>query len=96
LNNPWTPKRTVFSVSCAGPLQGFKKIPFLNTIKRILMFVAAIAVRAHLMKNGPFISTVAPGFVASVSRLFCVNFKPGSRMFGTGVHEKSAVRLRDF
>jgi len=62
----------------------------------VFVRVAAIAVRTFLMKNGPFIAPVVPGFVASVSRLFCVNFKPGLRMFGTGVHEKSAVKLRDF
>jgi len=32
----------------------------------------------------------------SVSRLFRVNFKPGLRNFRAGVHEKSAVKLRDF
>ena len=36
------------------------------------------------------------GFVGSVSRLFCVDFKPGLRNVGAEVHEKSAVKLRDF
>jgi hypothetical protein len=31
-----------------------------------------------------------------VSRLFCVDFKPGLRNVGARVHKKSAVKLRDF
>ena len=36
------------------------------------------------------------GFVGSVRRLFCVDFKPDLISLGPEVGEKSAVKLRDF
>jgi hypothetical protein len=37
-----------------------------------------------------------PEFDRSVRGLFCVDFKPGLIHLGAEVHEKSAVKLRDF
>ena len=38
----------------------------------------------------------SPEIAGSVSGLFCVYFKPGLINLGAEVHEKSAVKLRDF